>query len=253
MFNFFRRKPALPENAELLNAIIKLATQETTQNRIAFYKMILKSDLLLAGGTDPSKPILLVDDVGRITLPVFTDVERVKNVYPDANRVGKLPVCDLFRLAVKNNYYQININPEVGPGAFLTFEEFGPLADGKIPDVGFSSSNELGEGTFVPMGDSKLPPEDKIDKMIQKARLLLAQEVSVELGFLILMGSNTGESRLTVALRARKGTDMNKLTAFSQKFVDATEAEIQQPMSLMWMDDESYASIRINSQPFYEK
>jgi hypothetical protein len=247
----FRRKPDFPENAALVKAIINLATQQTPENYLAFYTEILKSDLLLAGEANQPQPILQVDEKDRIILPLFTDVERVKKVYPDAGRVGKMPVRDIFRIAVKNNYYQVNINPEIGPGAFLTFDEISHLANGEIPDPPSRGKNDLGEGTFVPMGDSQLPSEAMMDKMIQKAQALLEQEAKVEMGFVILMGSDTGRSQLTIALRAQAGTDLNQLPSFSQNFVNAVEAVLKQPLRLMWMDDQSYSSISKYSKPFY--
>jgi hypothetical protein len=251
VFNMFRRKPEVPENEELIRAIVNMATNQTPDNYRTFYTAILRSDLLLAGETEEPHPILLVDEQDHIILPVFTDVERVKKVYPDATRVGKMPVQAIFRNAVKNNYYQININPEIGPGAFLTFDEISQLANGEIPNVPTKGSGDLGEGTFVPYGSPKLPSEDEIAKLLQKAQSVLTQEAKVEMGFLILMRSETGGSQLTIALRAQAGTDLNKMASFSQNFVNAIEAEIGQPVRMMWIDDQSYESISINSQPFY--
>jgi hypothetical protein len=162
-----------------------------------------------------------------------------------------MPVCDIFRIAINNNYYQININPEIGPGAVLNLDEIRLLANGVIPDASSRDRGDIGEGNFVPMGDPKLPSEAVIDKMILKAKELLEQEAKVEVGYVILMGSENGGSTLTIALRAQTGTDLNQMASFSQNFVDSVETLIGQPMGLMWMDDQSYASIRKNSTPFY--
>ncbi len=249
-FNPFRRKPD-SQNSALIHAIVNLATHQSSGNYQRFYQELLKSNLIIAEEAGESGPILLEDETGNITLPVFTDAERVKHVYPDAERIASLPAQSIFQLAVKSEYHKININPERGPGGILTFDEFVLLANGQLPDVSSADSHDLGEGNFVPMGDSKLPSEEVLHNIIEKAKELMAQETSITIGFVILMRSKTGKSQLTLALGTDPEVDLNQMTHFSQNFVDSLETVAQQPIGMMWLDDKSYKAISINSQPFY--
>jgi SseB protein N-terminal domain len=249
-FDFFRRKPTFPKNDDLLSAITILATQHTPENYRDFYTVLLKSKLLLAEEIGQARPILGVDKEGNIVLPVFTDVERVKKVYPDASRVGTMAAAEIFRLAMNDDIHAVNINPEHGPGIFLSREEMGYLANDTIPHDSGTTRGPLGDGKFVPFGDPKLPSEETLKKMVQAARDLLAEESKVQEGFVILTRSDKGHSQLTIGLYGKE-QNIKNTAMFSQTFVNTLEDVIGGPLRLMWLDEDDYEAIRVNSAPFY--
>jgi len=127
--------PNFPTNDPLLNAITSLDGQEMTEVRQAFYTTLLNSTLLMAEESGEHRPILRVDQSKQVILPVFTNLERLRRVFPDARRAGAMPVRDLCRMALKYGIHSININPEHGPGGYLDQNEIDALAEGIIPDL----------------------------------------------------------------------------------------------------------------------
>lgn len=252
-FNPFRRAPHLPTNDDLLNAITFLATAGTPEARRNFYVVLLNSTLFVAQETGESRPILLVDKSGEIMLPVFTDLERLHRVFPDAKRYGALAARDLFRLALGSKIHDININPEHGPGGYLDFHELEALANGTIPDLPTAAEPSLAEPTFIPMGDPKLPTQEVLDKMTLAARSLLTVEPSVEEAYIILTKSSQEDSKLTIALRFEATTNVDDMTAFSRSFVPAIENVIGRPLDLLWLDGERYRAIQSVVEPFYRR
>src|SRR5688572_10028559 len=102
-FNPFKRKPELLTNQPLIKSIIALASQSTPQSWREFYTEVLKSALFIAQDPDAApSPILFVDKAGEVVLPVFTDIERLKKVCPDAQSYSAIPVRELCRLALGN-------------------------------------------------------------------------------------------------------------------------------------------------------
>src|SRR5688572_11892650 len=176
-FNPFRRKPDPSTNEALLAAIVALASQGTPQAWRAFYTELLKSSLLIAEDPENSPaPVLLVNKSEEVILPAFTDVARLKRLCPDSPRYNVILARDLCRLALRNEIYIININPEQGPGGILERGELEALANGEIPDVEEVEPPSWDNPKFVPMGSSKLPAQDVLDKITDTASALMKQE-----------------------------------------------------------------------------
>lgn len=252
-FNLFRRKPNSPTGDTLLKAITVLATASTQEARRNFYRALLNSTLLLAQEGVGSRPVLFADEAGSVVLPVFTDLERLRKVCLDVRGYSALPACDIFRLALKNNIHCVNINPEYGPGGYLEHHELEALANGEIPDLPTVAEPSLGEPTLIPMGDPKLPTQEVLDKMQATARSLLARETSVDEGYLILTGSNDGNSQLTIALRFRTAASEDDKAGFSRRFVPSIEDVIGQPLKLLWLEGERYKAVQSVVEPFYRR
>lgn len=254
MFNPFKRKAQPPTNDALLKAIMVMATSRTQESWQNFYQILLKSTLLIAQEPDQSGPILLVGDNGEdIILPVFTDAERLHKVFPDSVRYGAMPAPDLFKLALKNQIYSVNINPQHGPGGFVDHDEMTSLAKGEIPDLSSFTDPGLGDPTFIPMGDPKLPSEEVIDSMIDSARFLIEKEGIVDEGYLIMTTNDEKKSKLALALRFSPDVEEDRKTAFSQLLVPLIEGVIKQPMDLLWLEGERYEAIASVVPPFYKR
>ena len=122
-FNIFKRKSSSSTNDNLLNAITVMATADTAQSYRDFYAAILKSILLLARENNAPSPILLEDPSGKVILPVFTDLERLKKVFPDARQSSMMSAPDIFNIALKNSIYRVNINPDIEQPFFAQYHD----------------------------------------------------------------------------------------------------------------------------------
>ncbi len=252
-FNIFKRKSSSSTNDNLLNAITVMATADTAQSYRDFYAAILKSILLLARENNAPSPILLEDPSGKVILPVFTDLERLKKVFPDARQSSMMSAPDIFNIALKNSIYRVNINPEYGPGGFLERYELEALAKGEIPELRTAAEPSLGEPNFIPTGNPKLPPQEVLDKMTETAYSLLKIEPSIDEGYIILTKSDKGESRLTIALHFNNSANEDDKAAFSQRFVLPIEAIIGKQLNLLWLEGERYKAVKSVVEPFYKR
>jgi hypothetical protein len=251
--NLSRRRPGYPTNEPLLKAITALSAQQHDPAAWrAFYTALLDSTLLLARETDIDRPVLYDDDAGRVVLPVFTDLGRLQTVLPDITEVAVLPLSQICDLALKNDIARININPQRGPGGFLDRAAMEALALGNLPDLPASDESPLKEEpTLVPFGSPELPSEAVIEAMLVQARKLMAEEAQIEEAYLILMRRDEHNSLLTVGLRFVDSASEAEKSVFTQRFVPAIEAIIQQPLHILWLKDEEVQDIRINVDPFY--
>jgi hypothetical protein len=248
-----RRRPGYPTNEPLLKAITALSAQQHNPGAWrAFYAALLDSTLLLARETGQPRPVLFDDVEGRVVLPVFTDLKRLRQFLPDVTEVATLPARDLCQLALQNDIPRININPQHGPGGFLNHAEMGALALGQIPALPNNDEFPLKDDpALVPFGSPELPSEDVLDEMLAKARKLMAEEQQLEEAYLILMRRDEHKSLLTVGLRFKDDASEEVKSAFTRRFVPAIEAIIHQPLHMMWLKDKEVEDIRINVDPFY--
>jgi hypothetical protein len=253
VFNRFQAKPDYPTNDKLLKAIIALASQGMDKAGRAFYAAVLESNFLLAEEPDMARPILFSDENDEIVLPVFTDLERLQSVFPDAQRIGTMAARDVFRMALSNKTYRININPEQGPGGFLERYELEALVKGEIPDLSDAGKREWEEPDLVPFGSPKLPPQEVLDKMVETAITLMRREPGIYEAYLTLTRTAQDESVLTIGLYFAKNIKPDDKAAFSQQFVPAIEAVIERPMHLIWLEDRDVNAIRMNVEPFYTR
>jgi hypothetical protein len=254
VFNMFKRKPEFPTNEAILKAIVNLATHQRKEDFKSYYTILLNSSLLIAHEEGQSRPILLTDENDDIILPVFTDLGRLREVFPDALRAAPLPLTQLCQLSLSSHIFQININPEKGPGAYLDKREIEAFAQGVIPDIIVSSGSSLGaEANFVPMGDPKLPTEAVLDEMTVKACTLLEQQPSVDEAYLIMTRNAKNQSLMTIGLYSYTQKYKSDMAAFSQRFVNEIEAIIKRQLHLMWLEDGDVNTIRMNVEPFYKR
>jgi hypothetical protein len=253
-FNPFKRKPDLPTNETLIKTIISLAAQPTPQSWRAFYIQVLKSSLFIAEDPDAApRPILFVDTSDAVILPVFTDVERLKKVLPDAQRYSAMPAHELCRLALQNGISAININPENGPGGFLTPRQMEALANGNLPDIASDDDSSWDNPDFIPMGNPKLPTQEELDKLTDAASVILQKEADVESGYIILMKSDDNQSVLTIALQFKIGGSSSAKTELTQRLVLAMEKVAGRPISVVWLEGEQLKAVKSRSKPFYQQ
>lgn len=252
-FNPFQRKPVIP-NEDLLKAITAVAANPTPQTKRRMYEAILNSQLLMANEseTDPA-PILLETEDGQVVLPVFSDIERLRKVFPDAKRAGAMPARQLCALALQYDIDIININPAHGPGGDLERYELEALAEERIPDTSSAAGRKLGDPAFVPMGSSKLPTEKVMEALTTKAQSMLMAEASVREAYLILMKSEAGDSRLTVAVLFDSIAKDDRKSAFSQQLVHTLEKVADRPIGIVWLDTENLKMIQARQEPIYKR
>jgi hypothetical protein len=254
VFNLFRRKPDFPTNEALLKAITNLAVREKKESWKTFYKTLLHSTLLIAQEEGQSRPILFTDENDEIILPAFTDLGRLRKVFPDAQHVAPLPIRDLCRISLGSDIFRININPENGPGGYLDQQEMEALAQGMIPDLASMTDPSFdAEPNFVPMGDPKLPTQAVLDEMTAKASILLVQQPNVDEAYLIMTRTDKNVSLMTIGLYAHSTNHRDDMASFSQRFVNEIEAIIRRPLRLIWLEDKDVNTIRMNVEPFYKR
>lgn len=251
--NPFNRKNDPPENDELLNAIVVLASKETPHTLKKYYKALLKSKLLLAADSESlPDPILFVDNDGGIILPMFTDFKRLHTAVPDVQRYSHTPLPELCRIALSRGIFKISINPENGPGTYLSHHEIEVLAMGQIPDTSDISAWD-DNPNFIPMGDPKLPTEDELNTITDYAASLLKRQSNVLAGYLILMKSSDDESTLTIAIEFNEQATETQKMEFTRKFVPALEKRVQRHMRAIWLEGEQLESVRSRVKPFYRQ
>jgi hypothetical protein len=251
--NPFRREPNTPNNDALLKAITAVAAQGTPESQRVMYMAILNSTLLMA--EDPKyspRPIMFVTPQSEVVLPVFTDTERLRKICPDALKVAALPAREICRLAISNKIFIVNINPQQGPGCDLLQHELEALAQGRIPDVSSQPPNPLGEPTLVPFGSPKLPSQELIDQMMDKAQTILSRESVVDEAYIILVGDEEG-SHLAIGLRFGQKANTDLKSSISQRLIPALEAVVKRPMEILWLTDEDLKQIQSVQQPFYKR
>lgn len=250
--NPFKHNPDLPSNQALINAIISLASQNTVETWRIFYKELLKSKLFLAQDPEAApRPVLLVGKPDEVIMPLFTDVERLQRTYPDVTAYSAMPLSQLCNLAMQNGIHMININPENGPGVYLQRDEMQALANGKIPDIRVGDKSSWDEPNFIPMGNSKLPSEDILNKIAETASAFLEKQKGVEAGYIILLGSDEGESILTVALHFNETVLHNEQVAITELLVPAVEKIAQRTIGAKWLEGEQLQSVQSRVEPFY--
>ena len=127
--------PHFPTNEPLVNAITALAGQDTPQVRQAFYTALLNSTPLMAEEQGENRPILFVDSSKQIVLPIFTDLERLRQRFPNVKRAGAASIHELCGIILKYGMHRIHINPEDHPSRYLDRGEIQALAKGIIPDL----------------------------------------------------------------------------------------------------------------------
>lgn len=254
VFNRFRSQPEFPTNERLLKAIAALAAEGMSKAGRQFYTALLESTLLIAEEPDANRPILLAgDSEDQVILPVFTDVERLKRVFADAERIAAIPARNLCRMALSNDVYMININPEHGPGGYLDRDEMAALANDAMPDMSDAKARELGQGGFVPFGSDRLPTQELIDSMLDVARDLLRKTPTVEEAYLILTNLSNDDNVLTIGLLFNQQALTEEKSAFSQHFIPTLEAAIGRRMHTIWLTDRDLEAIRENVEPFYQR
>jgi hypothetical protein len=252
VFNPFRNKPEFPTNERLLKAIAALAAQGMSQAGRPFYTALLESTLLIAEEPSASRPILLAGDKeDEVILPVFTDVDRLKRVFADAERIAAIRTREICRMALKNDIHMININPEHGPGGYLTRDEMEALANNAMPDLSDAEDRQLGQGGLVPFGNPKIPTQDVIDTLLDAACGLLQKEPNVEEAYLILTRQGDDDSVLTIGLLFGSQVLTEDKSTFSQQFIPTLEAVIERRLHTIWLTERDLAAIRQNVEPFY--
>jgi hypothetical protein len=251
--NPFRRTPDSPTNEALLKALVALASQSTAQNHHAFYTLLLKSTLLMAEDPEAGpRPIMFVDELDQVILPIFTDMQRLLKVCPDARGYASVSISQVCQLALGNDIYQININPEHGPGCYLTRDDMEALANNKIPNLTPTDIELWNKPNFVPMGDSKLPDEETMERIVKTASEVLQQAGNVKAAYLILYGGDEGSTRLTIALEFQETANHDDKTTLTKQLVSSLEASFNQPFYVLWLGDEKLAAVRSRVPPFYE-
>lgn len=247
--NPFRRKPDLTTNEALVKAIVAVAARPTPDAEHTYYNEVLKSKLYLADDPVASpRPILLVDESDEIVMPVFTDIMRLKKVFPDAQRFGAMSGQEICQLALKNTIFIININPQHGPGCHLLRSEIEALANGQIPDISADEPPSWDEPEFIPMGDPQLPTPDLLDKIMESGILLLQREIGVRAAYIIMVGS-----RLTVALQFNPSASYETKTQFTRSLVSSLEVVSGFPMNIVWLEGEQLKEVQKRVEPFYEQ
>jgi hypothetical protein len=253
-FNPFRRNPAPPTNEGLLKAIVALASQQTPQTWNAFYSELLNSELFIAQDADSApSPVMFQDEDGDIVLPVFTDVRRLQKVVPDATGYSPMTVQRLCQVALWNDISIININPEQGPGGYLDRDEMAALAENRIPEMTPSDGTSWNQPEFVPMGDSKLPSPETLDKILDTASSMLQNETTVEAAYLILSGSSGQDSQLTIALLFQNSVAQDRKSRFTQVLIHGLEAEFGMPFKSVWLEGEQLEAVQARVEPFYKR
>ena len=191
-----------------------------------------------------------MDDDGGIILPLFTDFKRLHTTFPDSPRYSQTPLPELCRIALSRGIFKVNINPENGPGSYLTQHEMNILANGKIPDT--SDVSEWDDNpNFIPMGDPKLPTEDELEAIKNHATSMLHKETTITAAYIIMMKSGNDESKLTIAIEFNDQATHAQKTNFTRVFVPALEKQVDRPMGVVWLEDEQLESVRSRVVPFY--
>ena len=153
--NIFGSKES-PQNAELLQAMDKVARADTREHRTALYRALLDSRLLMPTPEIPSElkgkarevvvpervnlQIVLINDRdGRSSTAVFTDVEALRNWDPNTPYL-EIASRAYFEMVRQSPVVAIIVNPfdpvrkMIRPGGRLMRFEFDSLADGYIPE-----------------------------------------------------------------------------------------------------------------------
>jgi hypothetical protein len=253
--NPFSRQPEQPMNEALLNAIVRLASENTPEAWRNFYTTLLNSTMLVAQEKGMNRPVLFDDGEGGAILAAFTDIERLMKVLPDIGGYGMMPFRDMCNVALGNGINTININPQIGPGGYVLRHQLEALANGQIPEIDAEDGMISREPIFRPAGDPSLPSQEVIEKLLAAATSLLEQEPSVEAGYIITTRGDEpdSESRLTIALRFNHTISTDARSAFIQKSVTKLESVAGLPLDVIWLEGERYKAIASVVPPFYER
>jgi hypothetical protein len=246
--------PQLPSNERLLNALVAVGSNNTPQTHNTFYSELLKSTVLLAQDPETaSRPILFVNQADEIMLPIFTDLERLNQVCPDAQGYSPIPFRNVCQLALRNAIYIININPEYGPGGYLYRDEIEALANNTVPAITPAESASWDNPDLVPMGDPDLPASEVLEQITDTAESLLEKEPTAEAAYIILLGSGETKSVLTIALHFTDSTADDQKTEFTRQLVNAVEAVTGQPLRVVWLEGEQLKAVASRVEPFYQR
>jgi SseB protein N-terminal domain/SseB protein C-terminal domain len=172
------------DNRPLLTAMDAVAHDDSQEKRQHLYRTLLdviflvpvpevpanlKRGPAVTTTTEPLRLPLLRDSNGNKFIPVFSDLEALRNWDPNAPYIG-LHSVDLFKTALSSDVDHIAINlfdpirKMIRSGGTVTRQEFQLLAGGQIPSgvVGKAIAFDLKPGQRLAMGIPAQEPKQEI-------------------------------------------------------------------------------------------
>jgi hypothetical protein len=159
---------------DLLAAIDAVVKGDNPTTRANVYQAILRSELYLIllndkdsvesgevtlqQGQQISLATISMPD-GKVLLPVFSDVERIRQGVPPGTpvRYVRLPAQGVFQIFLQGPAFGVVINPNVPPSGFVTRAEAEYMAQGQVPELNEDGTVKAPAEKEVRMGLSKAP------------------------------------------------------------------------------------------------
>lgn len=195
IFDLFRGKAQADslerlENRPLLQAMEAVARDDSPETRTRLYRTFLDGILIIPTPEAPAglKPgpfvttgnesfqfPLLQEARGKKLIPVFSDLEALRNWDPNTPYIGLNSIA-LFKTVLGTEAEEIRINPfdpirkMIRPGGTLTRREFQLLAERQIPEATASRRTGIQPGERILIGiPAEEPPKVVLDALVVTA------------------------------------------------------------------------------------
>ena len=192
-------------NTKLLEALSDFAGDQSEENRVAFFKVLLASELVVLTKLDRTsntyKWVSYPDLQGRPTLPVFTDSEALFFFQRDAEDYLILPAWEICNIASTNRVQCVILNPEGPSGIQLEKEELDAIGSGRVP-VSDTSIHRLQQDKEIYLhAPTRLPSDDFITAL----RLQLRESKKIHEAVFFEMGNADQQPGLVLGLLFQPG------------------------------------------------
>lgn len=207
-----QKPPEPPTNSVLLQAMENAASSDSPQSREILYEVLIDATLLAITPEPPAKtgvhpvgedqPIQLVtaNDAQGPLLPLFTNIEAIRQWHPNPQGYVMLPARDVFEHTAATNPCRIALNPGSQIRGVLTPPEIEALAQGRVPDT---KAELLADPLNMAVAKSSTPPPREV---IQTIRSLLMPEKKITQAWYFDVERDFLFTNQAVAIRFAEGT-----------------------------------------------
>ena len=261
-----QEKSPFDGNKVLVEAMEKLASNETPENRRELYEALLGSMLLvrvpeipagLSTGLQTTKAgmqIHLISTLDRNQVRItaaFTDLEALRNWDPNTPYLG-IKAQDLFRLVVGSDIQEIAINPfdpagkMIRPGGRVKRHEIELLSQGFFPSSSGSGIAQFqmkaGERVFI--GVPAHPPSSAVEELLKNEAKSLASVA--ELYVFQMATAQAGSSHTVIGIVLGEELTKDQKDAVIKSMGTSVRKELKHDESLdfMFLDGPTRDQIR---------
>ncbi|HEX2970826.1 MAG TPA: enhanced serine sensitivity protein SseB C-terminal domain-containing protein [Tepidisphaeraceae bacterium] len=209
---WFGRGREFPENLELRQAIIAVATDDSPDTRTQLYQRLLDAQLYLATPDEPEheetgqlqegqelRLVLLHNHAGQTIWPVFTDLKAIAEWRSEGGGYIGLPGRVVFDMMASTDAAELIVNPGSTAHGSITAAEAQLLAQGSIPQfaAGGGIRWQITGPTQMILGSPANPPAPEL---VQRLQAELASHPHIASAYLFQAVLSGGAPHLMVGL-----------------------------------------------------